>query len=191
MKTNRFYGDLVRLCPIDIDKDSEKFSLWARDSDYLRLLDISPATRYAPKLTREWFEKENNSGHFFMIHTLEEDKVIGFIELDGFDWCAGNAWVGIGIGDADYRGKGYGTDAMKILIRYAFTELNLHRVNLCVFDFNKRAIRSYEKAGFVYEGVERARIYKDDQRWGVIHMGILQSEWLRAQQPEMIEEMAM
>ena len=125
----------------------------------------------------------------FMIHTLADDKVIGFIELDGFDWSAGTGWVGIGIGDTDFRGKGYGTDAMRILVEYAFTELNLHRVNLDVFDFNKRAIRSYEKAGFIYEGTERARIFKDDQRWDVIHMGILQSDWIKMQQPVLIEEM--
>lgn len=190
MNTNLFCGDLIRLCPIDLDKDCERFSRWSRDSDYLRLLDIAPATRYAPKLNREWFEKEKNGEHLFMIHTLQDDRVIGFIELDGFDWTAGTGWVGIGIGDNDYSGKGYGTDAMKVLIRYAFTELNLHRVNLDVFEFNKRAIRSYEKAGFVYEGVEKARIYKDDQRWDVLHMGILQSEWIKFQQPVMLEMIA-
>jgi RimJ/RimL family protein N-acetyltransferase len=71
---------------------------------------------------------------------------------------------------------------MKVLLHYAFTELNLHRVNLSVFAFNERAIKSYEKCGFKYEGTQREAIYKEDQRWDIITMGILQSEWKAMQE---------
>jgi RimJ/RimL family protein N-acetyltransferase len=128
-------------------------------------------------LIKDWFEKDESPNAFFVIRTIEEQKAIGFIELAGYDWVARNAWVGVGIGDPDYRSQGYGTEAMRLLLKFAFRAQNLHRVNLGVFSFNKRAIRCYEKSGFKYEGTERDAIFKDDQRWDVHLMGVLQSEW--------------
>jgi len=67
---------------------------------------------------------------------------------------------------------------MKVILNYAFSELNLHRVTLGVFSYNTRAIRSYEKAGFNFEGIERSVILRDGSRSDVIIMGILRDEWL-------------
>jgi RimJ/RimL family protein N-acetyltransferase len=89
------------------------------------------------------------------------------------------AFVGIGIGERAYWGKGYGTDAMKVALRFAFTEINLERVTLNVFEYNPRAIRSYEKAGFKHEGRMRGALLKDGRRWDMIYMGILREEWLQ------------
>ena len=66
---------------------------------------------------------------------------------------------------------------MGVLLRYAFAELNLRRVSLSVFEYNPRAMRSYEKAGFVVEGRRRQALNRDGRRWDVIHMGILREEW--------------
>ncbi len=176
--TNNFYaGKLVELAPIDPEKDTAAWEAWNRDSDYLRLLDDVPATQFSASMIKEWFEKEDYSGTLFMIRTLEDQKPIGFVELMGYDWIARNAWVGIGIGDADYRSKGYGAEAMNLMLKFAFRVQNLHRINLGVFSFNPRAIRCYEKCGFKYEGTERDYIYKDDQYWDAQIMGVLNSEW--------------
>ena len=172
-----FEGKLIRLVALEPERDAEIIASWGKDSDYQRLLDISPAVRYNARLVRTWYEKEGQQGHAFMIQTLVDGQMIGFIELGGFDWAAGTAWVGIGIGEREYQGKGYGTDAMMALLFYAFTELNLHRVNLNVFSYNHRAIRSYEKAGYRYEGTQRECILREDQRWDVLDMGILRSDW--------------
>jgi RimJ/RimL family protein N-acetyltransferase len=177
MMDKLFEGKLVKLVAVDLEKDMELMELWDRDSEYKRQLDIVPATMYSAGMSKEWYENSLAQGARFMIRTVEEDKAIGFVDLDGFNWSARDAWVGIGIGDADYRGKGFGTEAMQLLLRYAFSALNLNRVNLGVFDFNERAIKSYEKCGFKYEGTEREVIYKDDKRYGVINMGILRDEW--------------
>ncbi|HBF41293.1 MAG TPA: GNAT family N-acetyltransferase [Anaerolineaceae bacterium] len=187
MKNTLFEGQLVRLVPIEPERDSRNISTWSKDSDYSRLLDISPAVMYNPKLVQNWYEKGEQHEHVFMIQTLEDDRMIGFINLGGINWAAGTGWVGIGIGDPGYRGKGYGTDAMKVLLYYAFTELNLHRIDLDVFEFNRRAIRSYEKAGFKYEGTERERIFKEDQRWDILNMGILKSDWELLQEEHFVE----
>ncbi len=85
--------------------------------------------------------------------------------------------MGIGLGERKYWSKGYGTDAMRIILRYAFTELNLHRVSLDTFEYNPRAIRSYEKAGFKIEGRVRQLLNREGRRWDVIYMGILREEW--------------
>jgi RimJ/RimL family protein N-acetyltransferase len=69
---------------------------------------------------------------------------------------------------------------MRLMLHYAFTELNLQRITLAVFDYNRRAVRSYEKAGFTYEGRERGFLYRDGERADTLFMGILRDEWLKA-----------
>ena len=94
--------------------------------------------------------------------------------MNGF-WS--NPLIGIGLGAREYWGQGYGTDAMQTLLRYAFTEMNLRRLTLLVFDYNPRAIRSYEKCGFVKEGTVRGVLQREGQRWDWHYMGILKEEW--------------
>ena len=172
-----FTGQKVKLVPLDLEKEMSHWEEWDQDSEYKRLLDDSPAVQISGSIAREHFEEDNGNGTLFMVHTIPDDRVIGFIELDGLNWAARSGWVGIGIGDSEYRGKGYGTEAMRLLLAYAFTWLNLNRVNLNVFAYNTRAIRSYEKCGFRYEGTEREVIFKEDKRWDLIDMGILRDEW--------------
>ena len=181
MSETLFTGKLVQLCTINKEKIAEMWANWNIDSDYTRLADIGPSYLYARKTIEDWIDEMNDGSSEFAIRAIAEDKVIGDIGLGDFDRSSGTAWVGIGIGDPDFRGKGYGTDAMRIILRYAFEELNLHRVNLSVFEFNQRAIRSYEKCGFKYEGILREFIYKEDMRWNIWNMGILHSDWQELQ----------
>jgi RimJ/RimL family protein N-acetyltransferase len=97
--------------------------------------------------------------------------------LDGVLWTHGESFVGIGLGEREHWGKGYGTDAMRVILKYAFSELNLYRVSLNVFDYNPRAKRSYEKVGFKEEGRCREFLLRDGKRYDLIFMGILRSEW--------------
>jgi RimJ/RimL family protein N-acetyltransferase len=181
IEENLFTGKLVRLAAIEPEKAAPLFSRWSRDAEFDRLLDSNAPRLISAATIKTWIEEEQekdaNEVAFFMIQTLEDDRPIGFIDLGYRAWNQGNAWVGIGIGERDSWGKGYGTDAMRLILRYAFDELNLHRVSLGVFEFNPRAQRSYEKAGFKVEGRERGAIHRDGKRWDVILMGILRSEW--------------
>jgi RimJ/RimL family protein N-acetyltransferase len=118
------------------------------------------------------------ASYFFSIRTLAEDKLIGELALDVVNWSGRDAFVGLGIGETEYWSRGYGTDVMKVLLRFAFTEINLRRVTLSVFEYNPRAIRSYEKAGFSYEGRMRKVLNKEGKRWDVFYMGILREEWM-------------
>jgi RimJ/RimL family protein N-acetyltransferase len=85
--------------------------------------------------------------------------------------------VGIFIGDKDYWNQGYGSDAMQLLLKYGFNSLNLNRIYLHVFDTNPRAIRAYEKVGFVLEGRLRQDIFLNGSYVDVLMMSVLRSEW--------------
>ncbi len=188
LNDNLLRGKLVRLTASNPETDAELFAKWSRDSEYFRLLDSEPvlpqtAASFKQDMERRAEKYEANS-FVFTIRTLAEDKPIGFIGLVGISWTHGDSWVAIGLGEREYWGRGYGGDAMRVALHYAFTELNLHRVSLGVFDYNRRAIRSYEKAGFVHEGRQREMLHRDGQRWDILLMGILRSEWRAASSSE-------
>ena len=177
-----FKGKLVRLAGIDPEEVSQSFSKWNRDSEYKRLLDTDPPRLHSVKATKDWlekhFEENQTSTHWFAIRTLEDDRLLGDIDLSVVDWGSRDAFVGIGIGEREFWGRGYGTDAMELILRYAFAELNLRRVSLTVFEFNQRAVRSYEKAGFQLEGRQRQGVQREGRRWDILFMGILREEWM-------------
>lgn len=182
MHNDIFRGKLVRLSAEDPETHAESWSKWWHDSEYGRLLDMDPARLRSPKSIKEWLEKEGEKDPpqmwLFGIRTLEDDKLIGFVDLSNPS-AHGDSFVAIGLGEREYWGKGYGTDAMKLALRFAFMELGLHRVSLDVFDYNPRGIKSYEKAGFQREGVERELLKRDGKRYDVIFMGALREDWLR------------
>jgi len=181
MSANLFTGDLVRLSAEDPQQMADAFARWNQDTEYYRLLDTDPAHLWSAKKIKEWFEKDIETDSptyvFFSVRTLADDRLIGFVAFEGIDWANRDTFVAIGIGERDCWGKGYGTDAMRLMLRYGFSELNLHRISLSVFEYNPRAIRSYEKCGFNHEGRVRHCILRDGKRWDMLYMGILRTEW--------------
>lgn len=181
MSTDLFTGQLVRLGSEDPQVMAAAFTRWNRDPEYYRLLDTDPARLWSAERIKTWLEKEVESPSpeniLFSIRTLTEDRLIGFIAFEGINWASRDTYVAVGIGERDYWGRGYGTDAMRCMLRYGFTELNLHRVSLTVFEYNPRGIRSYEKCGFQQEGRIHEFILRDGKRWDMLHMGLLRSEW--------------
>jgi RimJ/RimL family protein N-acetyltransferase len=181
MNTGLFQGKLVRLTSEDPQVMGEAFARWNQNTEYFRLLDSDPAHLWSAKKMKDWFEKDLDSiipEHLdFAIRTLLEDKLIGFIGFDGINWTNRDSFVAIGIGEQDFWSKGYGSDAMHIMLRYGFTELNLHRISLTVFEQNPRGIRSYEKCGFRHEGRVHDFLLRDGRRSDMLYMGILRREW--------------
>jgi RimJ/RimL family protein N-acetyltransferase len=180
---NLLNGELVRLTAEEPDLIAEMEVKWSRNSEYVRLLESWPARLFSRQKYKEWLDKwiEGEPGYGFGIRTLEGDRLIGQIGLDGVDWTNGDAFVGIAIGERDDWGRGYGTDAMRVLVRYAFLEMNLRRLSLTVFEYNPRAVRSYEKVGYKIEGRQRGALNREGRRWDIIFMGILRDEWLPAE----------
>lgn len=175
-------GKFVRLSAFDPEEMSKAFTRWNLNSEYQRLLNSSPDRMQSAKSKIKWMEEEvgeiSPASYFFSIRTVAEDKLIGELGLDVVNWPGRDAFVGLGIGEPEYWNKGYGTDIMHVLLRFAFMEINLRRVTLTVFEYNPRAIRSYEKAGFRHEGHLRGLLNREGRRWNEYFMGILREEWL-------------
>jgi len=176
-----FRGKLVRLTTEEPETQAKYQVRWQRDSEFRRLADSDPTNVISEKKIKEWTEKrgeDDKPGRYpFSIRTLSDDKLIGFIGLWA-DLTHGDAWVGIGIGEREYWGKGYGTDAMRLVLQYAFTEINLQRVSLALHSYNERALKSYEKVGFRLEGRTRGDQQREGKRTDTLWMGILRDEWL-------------
>ncbi|SHJ02402.1 GNAT family N-acetyltransferase [Lutispora thermophila] len=113
-----------------------------------------------------------------IIETIDGGKPIGTIQLYDFNETDQSCKLGIRIGDRDYWGKGYGEDAIKALLRYAFYELDIFRVSLKLYEYNERASRCYLKCGFKYEGRTRKSAYIDGKFYDEILMGALKSEFI-------------
>jgi RimJ/RimL family protein N-acetyltransferase len=183
MNTELLSGEKVFLAALEPEKVAELFNRWAGDTEYWRLANSDPVIQFSVAGIKTWLEEHlyDKDNFFFIIHTCQDNRPIGEIGLFGIDWIHRNAYLGISIGEREEWGKGYGTDAVRVILRHAFTEINLHRVSLTVFDYNQRAIRAYEKAGFRTEGRQRGYLKREGQRWDLIYMGILRREWEMAQ----------
>jgi RimJ/RimL family protein N-acetyltransferase len=173
-----FTGELIRLAALS-KADRPTIARWDDDAEFDRLMRAEPAMPTSVEALEREAErnKHHDDSYGFAIRTLAEDKLIGYCRLTWVQLNHRHAWLAIGIGEADNRGKGYGTDAMRVLSGYAFRELDLHRLSLSVFSYNLPAIRCYEKVGFVREVVQRAALYRDGQRHDAIIMGLVRSDW--------------
>src|SRR5258706_11033228 len=177
LSDNLFIGKLVRLTAQHYD-DREAMARWSNDVELNRLWDDSPVRpRAIDYYTDLGKGKDSDYRRFeFAIRPLGDDKLIGVTELS-IMWVHQIAWLGMGIGEPEFRGKGYGTDALRLTVNYAFRELNVYRVSLSTYSYNTRAIHGYEKVGFVREGTIRGMVQRDGQRYDEIMMGLLRSEW--------------
>jgi RimJ/RimL family protein N-acetyltransferase len=175
---NLLRGEKVRLTAVN-PNDMSAIARWWADTDFLRFYDTPPATpRNEDQLSRRFDLSQTSSELFlFAIRLLIDDGIIGLLEFDGINWWNRTTFVSIGIGEAEQRGRGYGLDAMSAGLRFAFHELNLHRVCLTVFSYNEPAIALYERLGFTREGVYREHLERDGRRYDMILYGLLRREW--------------
>ncbi|WP_167578557.1 GNAT family N-acetyltransferase [Jeotgalibacillus proteolyticus] len=166
----------IKLGPV-LEDEFEKIAGWYWHESLVRRLDASPYRfRTAEELKKWWLEKDD-AARRFGIRLNDTNALIGFVEIDGILWNHRNAWVSIAIGESAEWGKGYGKEAMECCIRYAFLELNLHRLQLTVFSYNESAIRLYAALGFVKEGAHREFIERNGKKYDMLLYGLLRSEW--------------
>ena len=130
----------------------------------------------------QWFEgmlSRPQYEHPLTIEIQQADqwRAIGNCGYNNIDWRCNAAELGIFIGDKSCWNKGYGTQAMRMLLHFGFNTLNLNRIALDVYETNLRAVRSYEKAGFVHEGRKRQGMYKDGRYIDILQMSVLRDEW--------------
>jgi RimJ/RimL family protein N-acetyltransferase len=103
--------------------------------------------------------------------------LIGYLELDEIDWQHGVCWLGVGIGSRSHWGQGYGREAVRLALEFAFDELNLHRVQASVFAYNSRSRALFESLGFQCEGALREFLNRDGIRHDMLLYGQLRREW--------------
>lgn len=117
----------------------------------------------------------SNSPNFAIVE--KSGRLIGEVRLWRVSEANKAAMLTIFIGEKNLWGKGYGTDALRLVLHHAFDRMDLHRVELHVFGFNRRAIRSYEKVGFVLEGTRREALRRRGTHHDILVMGILRDEF--------------
>jgi RimJ/RimL family protein N-acetyltransferase len=175
VNSNLFYGNYVKLSAVR-EEDTEIMVKWEEDAEYLRNVDTQIALpKNKEQLAAEG--KTDSNEVYFRLRTIENDRLIGFVAIHSIEWNNRTGLMAIGIGDSTNRNKGYGSDALKLILRYAFHELNLDRVGLEVIEYNNGGIRAYEKVGFQHEGRKRSIVYRDGTRYDLIVMGVLRAEW--------------
>lgn len=173
-----YKGEKIRLR--EYKKEDIKLAQeYVNDSEIKKLLNPGIPFLYTYEDEEKWYENLSASKdtYNFAIETLEDKKYIGGCGINEVDWKNSYVVVGIFIGDKDYLGKGYGTDAMKVLMNFIFEQMNIHKIKLNVFSFNKRAIKSYEKCGFKVEGILRDELFVDGKYHDEVSMGILREEY--------------
>ena len=171
-------GELVYLRPAE-RSDLDLFVRWFADAETTRYLGVrAPFSR---AMEEKWFEgmleEQGKRGYHFVICLLADDRAIGTAGFHHVNYEDGHASFGISIGEKAEWSKGYGTDALRAICDFGFGQLRLERIELDVYEPNKRAQRSYEKAGFVTEGTMRHAHFSDGKHHDVLRMSLLRGEW--------------
>ena len=183
IQTQLFESQDLRLGPIDHEKDPEIESKWTHSSEFMRLMDTEPARPLSAAVIKKQYEKlekkveEDKNLFHFMIRTRADGRLIGKAVVQWIEWTNGNAFLRLGIGSAEDRRKGYGTQALQMLLRFAFAELNLFRVSALVPEYNGAAVALLRKFGFVQEVCRRSALERDGRRWDLYTFGLLRDEW--------------
>lgn len=182
-RKNILRGEKVQLTALE-PEDTTHISEWYQDAAFLRAYDSAPAYPKTGKQLAAMIEEQQKDKHgfIFAVRLLDSSRIIGVLQLDGIAWTHGTSFISIGIGEEADRGQGYGREAMELALRFAFDELNLHRVCLTVFSYNEAARTLYERLGFRPEGVYREHLMRDGQRHDMLLYGLLRNEWQDAQE---------
>ena len=151
---------------------------WSSDIEFLRMIRRGLAYPPSTEDYEGWFAEmaKRESGYPFAIRRIEDNALVGFIIITDLFWASRHGSLIIGI-DPALRGRGLGTDALRVILKYAFLEMNFNRVGLEVMSYNEAGLRAYAKAGFQQEGRLREFVYRDGVYYDVINMSILRSEW--------------
>lgn len=176
-----YNGKMIRLRPPEAD-DVPLFVRWLSNPELRYYVTI----RYTSEaLERQWFEGLVSAAGVaapdrlhFVIETLEGAQPIGLVGLYGINWRDRSAEFFIIVGEPDFWGKGFGSDALRAILDVGFRWFNLHRIFLYVVAENTRAIRAYEKCGFQHEGRLREAVFIDGAYHDLLLMSILAPEFI-------------
>ena len=174
MDSDLFTGTRVRLDRLDPKPAAEAYHRWMQDSEMMRLMDSGIARMFSQSQHEKWQEKQLEPptvNYFFHVIRLSDDQLIGDVGLDGIRWAHGECFVGIGIGERALWGQGYGTEAMRLILRFAFQELNLGGAGVAV-----RAFTVHELVAEKFRALLQQPIRKRNRRQDVYDIAFLIGE---------------
>lgn len=176
MYFKKLMGKKCYLSPIDVN-DAERYTEWLNDQEVVSYL---PFNHFALSLNSEKdFLANLVKDHNYAIVDLETNQLIGNVGVNNYDAVYQSGEIGIFIGDKKFWNRGYGTEAMRLLIAYCFDKLNLHSISLCVHQSNIRALKCYEKIGFKKAGEYRERILANQKYESLVVMDLLLNDFIR------------
>jgi RimJ/RimL family protein N-acetyltransferase len=169
-------GEKVNLRALE-RPDLMKNYAWGNDPELIFLTGMSPYPKSSWDIEK-WFETAvgNASGRIYSIRTVE-GEYIGNIELSGVDQRCRKGEIGLIIGEKSYWNRGYGEEAIRLILGFAFHEMGLHRVSATVIQHNERALACFRKCGFREEGRQREAFLSRGRYWDLVQMGILEDEF--------------
>ena len=179
-------GNRIRLRAMS-RKDLPDFVNWLNDPEVLQYLSFY--TPLSIEQEEKWYEE-------ILTHPVEEHPLVveartendwmmvGNIGFNNVDQHERSAEVGIFIGDKAFHNKGYGTEALCLIVDYGFMTLNFHRIYLRVYANNPRGVRCYEKVGFKQEGRMREAHFFEGRYIDILLMSILKDEWKKENMKE-------
>ena len=161
------------------NRDMEYLYQWFSDVEFLKYYDYLPPIPQNEEEVNKTFNdyEANEESKVFAIRLLSDNKIIGIAGYDDIIKSNETATLFIGIGNKHLRGKGYGKEALAILLDYGYNTMDLHRIQLNVLGFNVSAIKLYESAGFKKEGIFREFVLRDKERYDMFLYGLLKNEW--------------
>jgi len=183
-----FQGNNIILAPIDHENDAVIEAKWTEDPEFLSMISTQPVRPLAAAQVKKKYEQiekksaEERDLFYFTIRPKGESesaapRLIGFAKIEWIDWTNGNGLISLGIGDKADRQHGYGTEALQMLIHFAFTELNLFRLSAQIPEYNLAAHNLFTNFGFVEEARRRGSLNRGGSRWDYVFYGLLRSEW--------------
>ncbi|MDP9222942.1 MAG: GNAT family N-acetyltransferase, partial [Actinomycetota bacterium] len=172
-------GEKVTLRALE-EEDLPALAAWANDLEIEVLGGGDPPTPKSVARVRVEHERRQAESPADVSFAIEADgKLIGMISLFRVDTTARTSELGIVIGERAYWGKGYGRDAIRTVVDYAFRHRNFQRVWLTVTENNGRAVNAYKRCGFIEEGRLRHHVWSDGEHRDLVCMGVLREEWSR------------
>lgn len=173
-------GGKISLVPPE-EEDAHFFYQWLNDLEVSKGISTAQSLPLTMQTENDWFQKEilprKDNKKVFSIIVNKSQKLIGNVSLMDIDTVNQSSELGIVIGNKKVWGKGYGSEATYLILKYGFSVINLNSVHLYVYGFNKNAIRAYEKVGFKKTGCFRKRQFMNGEFHDVFIMDMLRSEF--------------
>lgn len=171
----KIIGERLYLSPINVE-DVEIYTKWMNDLNVVKY--IRQNTNIISLIgEKEYLENASKEKYNFAMVLKENDELIGNISLAHINEVNRTAELGIFIGEEKNMSKGYGTEAIKLLLDYGFNQLNLNNIMLKLLSFNSRAYKCYEKAGFRKFGIWKQSIYFNGKYYDEIFMNVLKKDF--------------